>query len=191
MKLPESLHFLAPGWWVIHVASLGLVFAAGFLASHHLAGHDPHAHGGEAPPADHHGSGHQDHTAPEVLRPLMQQMLVDSVQLQGALSEGDLGRATTHADAIAGACGDEEAGHGALPDRLGPSFVERDRALHGSASRLGAALRAGRQDEARSLNREMVSACQACHVQAPAARDVDMSALLSFTDVLASPDAGM
>ncbi|MBK8011759.1 MAG: hypothetical protein IPK13_10430 [Deltaproteobacteria bacterium] len=187
MKLPESLYFLRPGWWVVHVASVGLVFAAGFFASHHLAEHDEHAHGG-APDADHHASGQHDHTSPEVLRPLMQQMLVDSVQLQGALSEGDMARAATHADAIAGACEDGgETDHEVLPARLGPSFLEHDRKLHGSASRLGEALRADRRDEARSIGQKLVSACQSCHAQAPAASRVDLRVLTSFADTLVNP----
>lgn len=185
MKLPESLYFLRPGWWVLHVAAVGGVFAAGFFVSHHLAGHDAHsAHAGD------HTDGHHDHTSAEVLRPLMQQMLVDTVQLQGAIAEGDLPRAATYADAIAGACEDSGSEHGALPERLGPSFLEHDRALHGSASRLGEALRAGRRDDARALSREMVSACQSCHGQAPAAEGVDLRVLTSFADTLAAPAGG-
>lgn len=117
----------------------------------------------------------------------MQRMLVDSVQLHGALSEGDLGRAATHADAIAGACEDGDTAHGTLPERLGPSFLEHDRALHGSARRLAEALRAGQRDEARSLSREMTSTCQSCHAQAPAARDVNLLVLTSFAGTLADP----
>ncbi|MCA9630265.1 MAG: hypothetical protein KC766_21490 [Myxococcales bacterium] len=187
MKLPESLHFLRPGWWVLHLASVGVVFAAGFLVSRHLAEHDEHARG-PVPHGDHHAEGHHDHTSPEVLRPLMQQMLVDAVQLQGALSAGDLARAATHADAIAGACEDGgNADHGALPERLGPSFLEHDRKLHGSASRLGEAARADRRDEASSLGREVVSACQSCHAQAPAARGIDLRVLTSFADAQPNP----
>lgn len=187
MKLPESLYFLRPGWWVLHVASVGIVFAAGFLVSHDLAEHGEHA-GGAALHADHHDQGHHDHTSPEVLRPLMRQMLVDAVQLQGALAEGDLARAATHADAIAGACEDGgDANHGTLPERLGSSFLEHDRKLHGSASRLGEAARAGRRDEATSLGREVASACQSCHAQAPAASAIDLRVLTSFADALPNP----
>jgi len=118
----------------------------------------------------------------------MQQMLLDAVQLQGALSKGDLARAATHADAIAGACEDGgNADHGALPERLGSSFLEHDLELHGSASRLGEAARAGRHDEASSLGREVVSACQTCHAQAPAASGIDLRVLTSFADAQASP----
>jgi hypothetical protein len=185
MKLPESFYFLRPGWWVLHVAAIGVVFAGGFFVSHHLAGHAEHsAHG------DPHAAGHHAHTSPEVLRPLMQQMLVDSVQLQGALSQGDLPRAATHADAIAGACEDSDSEHGSLPERLGPSFLEHDRDLHRNASRLADALRAGRGDDARALSREMVSACQSCHAQAPAAEGVDLRVLVSFADTLTNPDGG-
>jgi hypothetical protein len=115
-------------------------------------------------------------------------MLVDAVQLQGALSEGDLARAAAHADAIAGACEDDPAeDHGALPDTLGPSFVEHDRALHGAASQLGEAARADRREDALSLNQQLVTACQTCHAQAPAASAVDLRALTSFATVLAAP----
>ncbi len=182
MKLPESLYFLRPGWWVLHLAAVGGVFSAGFFVGRPLADHDAHsAH------ARHHTEGPHDHTSPEALRPLMQQMLVDSVQLQAAIAEGDLPRAVTHADAIAGACEDGSSEHGAQPDRLGPSFLEHDRALHGSARRLGEALRAGRHDDARTLNREMVSACQSCHSQAPAAEGVDLRVLTTFADTLVNP----
>ena len=181
MTLPESLHFLRPGWWVLHMVTVGGVFAAGFFVSYHLAGHDA-----DAAHAGHHTDGHHDHTSPEVLRPLMQQMLVDAVQLQGALADGDLPRAAKHADAIGGACEDSGSQHSALPQRLGPSFLEHDRALHGVASRLAEALRAGRRDDARALNRELVTVCQSCHGQAPAAQGVDLQVLTSFTDTLAS-----
>ena len=185
MKISESLCFPRPAWWVLHTAAVGVAFAAGSFVSPHLAGHDARsAH------ASHHPDGHHDHTSPEVLRPLMQQLLVDSVQLQGAIAEDDLLFAATHADAIAGACEDGGSEHGALPERLGPSFLEHDRALHGSASRLGEALRAGRRDDARALSREMVSACQSCHSQAPAADGVDLRVLTSFADALVAPAGG-
>lgn len=190
MKLPESLYFLRPGWWVLHAASVGFVFAAGFFASRHLAGHEEHSahadqHAGQR--EDHHAEDHHDHTSPEVLRPLMQQMLVDSVQLQGALSDGDLSRAATHADAIASACEDSDSEHGALPERLGPLFIKHDRNLHKSASRLAETLRTGRGDEARALGQEMVLTCQSCHAQSPAADGIDLRVLTSFADTLANP----
>ncbi len=186
MKLPESLYFLRPGWWVVHVASVGAVFGAGLLVGHHLDGAGEHAHG-DAPAHEGH-QGEHDHASPDALRPLMQQMLVDSVLLQGALSEEDLPRAATHAAAIADACEDGDEAHGELPERLGPSFVERDRDLHETASRLAQALRAGQRDEARSLSQEMVSACQSCHGQAPAANEVDLRVLGTFAESLAAPE---
>jgi hypothetical protein len=184
MKLPESLYFLRPGWWLVHVASVAAVFAAGFFASHLLAGHDDHSAHAE------HGEGdHHDHTSSDALVPLMRQMLADSVQLQGALSEGDLARAATHAEAIAGACEDGEEEHGAVPERLGPSFLEHDRELHDSASRLAEALRGGERDDPHALTQQMVSACQSCHTQAPAAEGVDLSVLAAFAETSADPDA--
>lgn len=207
MKLPDSLYFLKPGWWVLHLVSVSAVFGAGFAFSQHMT----HAHGWHASPhaaASHHShpthdaptspdaltaqeghdahaahADHADHTSPQVLRPLMRQLLSDTIQIQGALRGGDLMRAAAHADAIAGSC-DDGAGaqHSALPSRLGPSFVKHDRALHTHAQQLGVALRAGQDVEARRINQEMVSACQACHAQAPAAKDVDISALTFFAD---------
>lgn len=207
MKLPDSLYFLKPGWWVLHLVSVSAVFGAGFAFSQHLT----HAHGGSTPSyaaSTHHGhpaphasrphdaptahnshdapathAAHEDHTSPQVLRPLMRQLLSDTVQLQGALAGGDLTRAAAHADAIAGSC-DDGAGaqHGVLPSHLGPSFVEHDRALHTHAQQLGVALRAGQHAEARHISQEMVSACQSCHAQAPAAKNVDISALTFFAN---------
>jgi hypothetical protein len=206
MKLPDSLYFLKPGWWVLHLVSVSAVFGAGFAFSQHLT----HAHGWPTTPhaASPHGhlthdaptpldaptvhnshdahaahAAHEDHTSPQVLRPLMRQLLSDTIQLQGALRGGDLTRAATHADAIAGSC-DDGAGapQGALPAQLGPSFVEHDRALHTHAQQLGVALRAGQHVEARRINQEMVSACQSCHAQSPAAKNVDISALTFFAD---------
>lgn len=185
MKLPESLYFLRPGWWAVHLASIAAVFVVGFFAGHHLAGHEEHsAHAG------HHAAGDHEHTSPEVLRPLMQQLLADSVQLQGALSAGDLSRAASHAAAIASACEDSDSEHGSLPSRLGPSFLVHDRDLHGSASRLAQALRAGRRDEARDLSRGLLSTCESCHAQAPAASGVDLRVLTSFAALQADPEGG-
>lgn len=186
MKLPESFYFLRAGWWLTHVLAIGGVFAAGFVVSHHLAGHEEHGQGSEESHGDHE-AGHHDHVSPEALQPLMRQMLAHSVQLQGALSEDDSDRAAEHADAIAGACEDGgEESHGALPERLGPSFVEHDRALHEGATRLGEALRAGRREEAVALNQELISSCQSCHGQASAASDVDLRVLAAFADELAA-----
>jgi hypothetical protein len=234
MKLPESIAFLRPGWWVIHVVGIAAAFGAGFAVAHHFAGHDAHraggdhgaahggdhgaAHGGDhgaAHGGDHgaahggdHGAahggaghagaeqgeaGHQEHhehTSSEVLRPLMQQLLVDTVQLQGALVAGDLTRAATHADAIAGACEDGGEEHGALPERLGPAFLEHDRELHGSASRVAEAARSGGKDEAVAASGAMVAACQACHAQAPAAKAVDLRVLTLFADLPGGPSGG-
>lgn len=185
MKLPESLYFLRVGWWLVHVVGVGAVFVLGFVASEHLTAHGAHEGHGGGGAHEGHGAGAHDHTSPEVLRPLMRQMLADWVQLQGALSEGDLAVAATHADAIAGACegegGNEDV---ALPARLGPAFLEHDRELHGSTSRLAEALRAGRRDEARSLSGEIVSTCQSCHNQAPAASEVNLRVLTSFANTL-------
>lgn len=212
MKLPESLYFLRPGWWAVHLLSVALVFAAGFLVAHHAsgdhhreAGHDAHAEHDSEHDSEHDGHGpthddehaepdphaehasHHDHTAPETLRPLMRLMLVDAVQLQGALSAGDLARAARHADAIAGACDDgSETDSPELPDSLGPDFIENDRALHESASRLSAALSTGEHADAMSLNREMIAACRSCHEQAPSAQDVDLRALTSIATSLSS-----
>lgn len=188
MKLPESFYFLRAGWWLVHVLAVIAVFAAGVLAGHHLAGHAEHAHSSEASHDDH--AGHHDHTSSEVLRPLMQQMLVDSTQLQAALAEGDHARAAEHADAIAVACEDGgEESHEALPPRLGPSFLERDRELHANASQLREALREGQRARALALNRELVSSCQSCHDQAPAATEVELRVLDAFADTLASSGA--
>lgn len=187
MKLPEPLYFLRAGWWALHVAAVGAVFAAGFVVSGHLADHASHTtHAAHAE----HTKAHHDHTSPQVLRPLMKQLLVDSVQLQGALSRGELTRAATHADAIAGACEDSDSAHGAAPERLGKSFVEHDRALHRDARQLSDALRAGRRDEARALSRAVVSTCQSCHAQAPAAKGVDLHVLTSFANTLAASTGG-
>jgi hypothetical protein len=59
MKLPESFHFLRPGWWLTHLVAIPLVGAAGFaVAMHHAGGHghgaehghdDPHDHAAAAP----------------------------------------------------------------------------------------------------------------------------------------------
>jgi hypothetical protein len=205
MKLPAQLYFLKPGWWLLHIGSICVVFGAGFALSQHLL----HAHGGPAPhnthalthheptipdtnhanttqgastPHNNHAS-HGEHTSPQVLRPLMRQLLSDAVQLQGALAADDLVRAATHADAIAGSCGDDEgAHHEALPHRLGAAFVEHDQALHMHAQQLSAALRAGQHINARRINQEMISDCQSCHQQAPAAKNIDLSALRFFVD---------
>ena len=68
-------------------------------------------------------------------------------------------------------------------------FMEHDRQLHGSASRMAEALRAGRRDEALTLGREMVATCQTCHAEAPAADGVDLSAITLISDTLA-PEGG-
>lgn len=186
MKLPESLYFLRPGWWLVHLVGASAVFAAGFVASHHVGDDGEHVHGHVGSDATH--VDHHDHSSSEGLRLVMQRMLVDTVQLQGALAEGDLAGAAAHADAIAVACEQDDDDEGALPDRLGPSFLEHDRELHRTASRLGEALRSGRRRQSLALSRDMVSTCRACHTQAPAASEVDVQVLVFFADTLMSAD---
>lgn len=171
MKLPEPFYFLRPAWWLVHLVAAGALLAGGFAAGEHLAGHGVHA--------VHDEPTHHDHSSAEALRPVMQQMLVDSVHLQGAVTAGDLPRAARHAEAIAGACEDGGSEQD-VPAQFGPEFVQRDRDLHGSASRLAEALRAGRVEDARVLSRQMVSACESCHVQAPAASEVDLRVLTFY-----------
>lgn len=214
MKIPESLHFLRPGWWLLHVVSVSAVFMGGFVTSSHLSEHKAHAH--HAKSAAHHDAhdkpsaqetkqaheaheAHEahdahdahDHTAPAVLKPLMRQMLVNTIQLQGSLKRGDLKEAAAQADAIAGACEDsdetqDELKQKALPDRLGPSFIKHDRELHQRASELATALRQGHSASALSLQKALISSCQSCHAQAPAASAIDLGALTTYSDTLLS-----
>lgn len=226
MILPESLQFLRAGWWLLHVASIGVVLAVGHAVGEHGARPEPapaqagdehseapgdaHAPAEDHPDAPEHGehaehgehvephhgadahapAGHHAHTTPEALVPLMQKLLVDTVQLQGAIEANDLPRAASHADAIAGACDDDPAGaHEDLPADLGPAFREHDRALHQRASDLAEALRGGDRARALGLQRDLVDACQSCHQQAPAAQAVDLWALATTATHLTSAES--
>lgn len=120
-----------------------------------------------------HGHGHDD---PEALRTLMGRLLVDMVQVRGALAGGELTTAAKHASAIAKAC--EHSGPPPTDVKAyGERFADLDRALHGGAARLAAQAEAGDAAGARKTFGEVVTTCNGCHAQAPLAMEVDLSAL--------------
>ncbi len=131
-------------------------------------------HGGHH--AHHEHQGHHDHADPAALRELMGALQVDMVKVRAALEAGDLATAATHADAVAKAC----EGSGAPPANTavyGDRFAEFDAALHGGAAELAQHAKAGDATAARAGFERVVAACAGCHGQAPAAMEVDLSAL--------------
>ena len=44
MNLPESLYFLRPGWWALHIVAIAAVAGGAVHVRGHLAAHGAHGH---------------------------------------------------------------------------------------------------------------------------------------------------
>lgn len=154
MNLPESLYFLRPGWWALHIVAIAAVAGGAVHVRGHLAAHGAHGHD---------------------LKPVMHAMLVSMTAAQSALDRGDAAAARAPAAALASAC--DGAGHASEPALHGDRFADIDRELHARAAELSSVADAGKTDAAKAKYNATVAACVACHQQAPQAKHVDLGRL--------------
>jgi len=132
---------------------------------------------GHAAHSGHGGHGAHSHDSPEDLRPLMHDLRRWLGEVQGALNAGEIAQAASGAESIANAC-DDVAVHEFDPELFGPRFAEIDRELHGAASAMADALRAGDGLIGRQRYRQVIEACVSCHAQAPTGSEVNLGTLL-------------
>ncbi|MEQ1568286.1 MAG: DUF3365 domain-containing protein [Myxococcota bacterium] len=158
MKLPETLYFLRPGWWVVHLASPVAVFASGVaLGIFHASGHGGHA------------------SPPSVTGNPLRDEMVDLQVAFDTLNRGILlGRTAGIEEAFHAVHARREATASALAagtvhpprnaDRM-DAFAARDHAFHALVE---STVDAARRDDLPTLrvrSVEMFDACLGCHAE--------------------------